>query len=148
MDDGSRQLFRVVVLGPLRVWREGILLSLGAARQQALFAALLLREGATVSRVQLVEDVWGTEPPRSSHATLHAYVSRLRRLFRAQGTEDAQVVIRQNGSGYVLTASGTGVDVSDLAGHVRKAQDAMSCWWSLLSVAGGGCVAGAVGSLS
>ncbi|MFI6254194.1 winged helix-turn-helix domain-containing protein [Streptomyces sp. NPDC051016] len=100
-----------MVLGSATSLAGGVLLSLGAAWQQALFAALLLREGATVSRVQLVEDVWGTEPPRSCHATLHAYVSRLRRLFRAQGAEDAQVVIRQSGSGYVLTASGTGVDL-------------------------------------
>lgn len=70
------------VLGPLEViGTDGHAQSLGGPRQRAVLAALLLRLNTTVSVDDLVEDVWGEEPPATARHTLEAYVSRLRGIL-------------------------------------------------------------------
>lgn len=66
------------VLGRLRVTHDGKALPLGGTKQRAVLALLLLRRGEAVSRDELIDGVWGEEPPRSADQTLTAYISRLR----------------------------------------------------------------------
>ena len=93
------------ILGPLEVRLEGRPLSVGGAKQRAALALLLLRAGEIVSVADLVDELWGDDPPPSAAHSLEAYVSRLRRVLPGAG---AQLVRR--GSGYVLLLGDASLD--------------------------------------
>src|SRR5215208_6137604 len=88
------------VLGPLEVSHEGKQVQLGSRKQRAVLAILLLRANQPVSPDVLIDELWGERPPPSAAHTLQAYVSRLRRSFRAAGVEDDRLLTRA--AGYVL----------------------------------------------
>ena len=54
------------ILGPLGAWVEDQEIELGAAKQRALLAVLLLHAGETVSTDHLVEALWGKQPPQTA----------------------------------------------------------------------------------
>ncbi|WP_158073406.1 AfsR/SARP family transcriptional regulator [Actinophytocola xanthii] len=78
MTDGA---LRVELLGDPRAWLGDEPVTLGPARQRAVFAVLATRAGQVVPRGELVEAVWGTSPPASAAGSLHTYVSGLRRVL-------------------------------------------------------------------
>ena len=69
------------LLGPVEAYAGGIPLALGAPRQRAVLATLLLKSNKPVSTEQLVQAVWD-DPPRSANANIRTYVAGLRRVFR------------------------------------------------------------------
>ncbi|GAA3069371.1 BTAD domain-containing putative transcriptional regulator [Streptomyces roseofulvus] len=69
-------------LGP-----DGTPLPLGGARLRALLAALALRGGRAVPVGELVDDVYGDEPPLDAPAALQALVARLRRVLGREAVE-------------------------------------------------------------
>ncbi|MGW8688736.1 AfsR/SARP family transcriptional regulator, partial [Streptomyces sp. NPDC055817] len=99
MDDGSPELLRFEVLGPLRAWRGGTPLELGSIKRQAVLAALLLRQGAVVSHERLLDAVWGPQPPASGRKVLPTHINSLRRALDPEGTPPAESVIR-SGKGW------------------------------------------------
>ncbi|MFD5797336.1 winged helix-turn-helix domain-containing protein, partial [Streptomyces diastatochromogenes] len=72
---------RFGVLGPVRAWRGGEPLNTGSPQQRALLAALLLREGRTATAAELIDALWGDEPPSQALAALRTYASRLRKIL-------------------------------------------------------------------
>ncbi|MEU3610474.1 BTAD domain-containing putative transcriptional regulator [Streptomyces sp. NPDC035033] len=97
-------------LGP-----DGTPLPLGGARLRALLAALALRGGRAVPVGELVDDVYGDDPPLDAPAALQALVGRLRRIL---GREAVAAV---PGPGYRLAASPEDID---LYVFERRAADA------------------------
>lgn len=91
---------RFEVLGPLRATVNGEEVALGPPRQQTLLAVLLLHRDRVISATRLVEAVWVDEPDGVAPSTLHAYVSRLRRLLRHAGS--GRVALETRRPGYVL----------------------------------------------
>ncbi|MFE0046755.1 AfsR/SARP family transcriptional regulator, partial [Streptomyces albireticuli] len=85
------------VLGPVRARRGGELLHTGSPQQRALLAALLLRGGRTATAAELVDALWGEEPPHAALAALRTYASRLRKVF---GTH-ADALVSESG-GYAI----------------------------------------------
>ena len=75
---------RFAVLGPVRAWRDGTPLNTGSPQQRALLAAVLLRGGHTATASELVDALWGQEPPQQALATLRTYASRLRKVLGSQ----------------------------------------------------------------
>lgn len=71
------------VLGPLEVLLDGEPVSVPAGRGRVLLATLLLRANEFVPVDELVERVWGGEPPAGDrvHKTLQMTVSRLRQAL-------------------------------------------------------------------
>ncbi|MCO8275531.1 tetratricopeptide repeat protein [Actinoplanes sp. TRM 88003] len=69
------------VLGPVRVWRRGAELDLGARQQRLILALLLANAGRPVGIGDIVEVLWDKEPPPSALNVVHRYVGTLRRLF-------------------------------------------------------------------
>ncbi|MDV9171656.1 BTAD domain-containing putative transcriptional regulator, partial [Streptomyces sp. W16] len=114
MDDGSPQLLRFEVLGPLRAWRGGVSLDLGPIKRQAVLAALLLRQGAVVSHDQLLDSVWGSEPPSGGRKVLPSHVNSLRRVLDPEGTPPAESVIRSGKGWYRFVAEDVRLDTADL----------------------------------
>ncbi|MFK0295270.1 AfsR/SARP family transcriptional regulator [Streptomyces sp. NPDC090442] len=124
--DANQQL-RFALLGSLQAWRGDTGLELGPVREQALLAALLLRPGRTVSRQQLLQGVWGTEPPGTGDKVIPVYVHRLRRRLDARGRTPAGAVIDTVRGGYRFAAQSARVDVArlaEIAVEGRAARDA------------------------
>ena len=95
--------------GPLR---------LGAPKQQALLAALLLHRGQPVSSDRLIEQLWGEQPPSSAIKIVQGYVSNLRKVLG-----DGLLVTR--GHGYVLQIESCQVDVDRFESLVAQGRRAM-----------------------
>src|SRR2546421_9563260 len=68
------------VLGPLRVTDIGPVKVTGK-RQRVLLVALLAHANSAVANAELVDWLWPRCPPRSAQATLHVYISTLRRAL-------------------------------------------------------------------
>ncbi|MGD3112552.1 AfsR/SARP family transcriptional regulator, partial [Streptomyces sp. YGL11-2] len=124
MDGGSPQPLRIAVLGPVRAWWHGTPLDLGPVRRQAVLAALVLRPGLLVSHEQLLDDVWGTQPPGSGRRVLPSYIYQLRKALDTAGAGRSASVIRSGRDGYRFVNDGTRLDVAELAGRIGEAQRA------------------------
>lgn len=104
--------FRFSLLGPLRAWRQDAELALGPPQQRAVLALLLLRRGRTVGVGELVEALWGADPPAAAVSVLRTYVSRLRGLLEPDRPADGSPrLLLTLGDGYALR---TDAVVSDL----------------------------------
>jgi hypothetical protein len=77
--------FRVELLGPVEAWVDGRQVALGGQRPRALLAVLALRRGRVVSSEQLIDELWGEEPPERARETVQVHVSRLRRALMEAG---------------------------------------------------------------
>ncbi len=69
------------VLGPFEVCEGGQPLEIGAGKQRALLAVLLLRSGEVVSTDRLIDALWDEDPPASALNSIHVYVSQLRKAL-------------------------------------------------------------------
>ncbi|MFD4370881.1 BTAD domain-containing putative transcriptional regulator [Streptomyces sp. NPDC058486] len=107
---GRAPELRISVLGPLRAWQDGRPLSLGPLRQQAVLAALALGAGRALSRRELLDGVWGSEPPAAN--VVPVYVYRLRGTLRTECGPDP--VIAHDRLGYRLVPGTVDVDLARL----------------------------------
>ncbi|MFJ7077719.1 AfsR/SARP family transcriptional regulator [Streptomyces sp. NPDC098781] len=112
---------RFGVLGPVRAWRGEEQLATGSPQQRALLAALLLREGRTATAAELIDALWGEEPPSQALAAVRTYASRLRKVL------DAGVLVSESG-GYAVRGLPEGaLDLAvaqELATEAEKARGA------------------------
>ena len=69
------------VLGSLEVVDGDRALALGAPKQRALLAVLVVHRGEPVSRDRLIDEIWGERPPASAHKIVQRYVSNLRKVL-------------------------------------------------------------------
>ncbi|UKY50853.1 AfsR/SARP family transcriptional regulator [Streptomyces inhibens] len=123
MDDGpGRERLRFTVLGPVRAWRGATPLAAGSPQQRALLAALLLRGGRTATASELVDALWGDEPPHAALAALRTYASRLRKALGA----DADALVSESGGYAIRPVDGRPLDLDhDLAEqHAAEAEKA------------------------
>ncbi|TQM05891.1 AfsR/SARP family transcriptional regulator [Pseudonocardia kunmingensis] len=114
---------RFAVLGPLRVRFGDAELDVGPVRQQAVLAALALRPDVTTSQAELLDRVWGLEPPGSGVKNMPGYVFRLRRCLQSAGV-DAKSVIVSDRSGYRFVGGAARLDTMDLDGFAAEAGEA------------------------
>ena len=91
------------LLGPLEAVAGGQVVAIGSLQQRAILVALLLARNSVVSTDQLVDVVWGDEPPASAASTLRGLVWRLRKRL---GVTD----IEGRDDGYRLVAGDDAVD--------------------------------------
>ena len=69
------------ILGPLEVVDDGRTVDVGAAKQRALLAALLLETNRVVSSDRLIAALWGETAPETATKALQVYVSQLRKVL-------------------------------------------------------------------
>ncbi|WP_326796488.1 tetratricopeptide repeat protein [Streptomyces sp. NBC_01808] len=111
---------RFALLGPVRVSRAGRPLSMGSPQQRAVLAVLLLRGGRHVAVDELVDAVWGEDPPRDATGTIRTYVSRLRRALGP----DADLLRGEAGGYAVHLRAGAELDVETAARLAAEADAA------------------------
>ncbi|MGW2366157.1 BTAD domain-containing putative transcriptional regulator [Streptomyces sp. NPDC001667] len=111
-DTGHGHHLRFTVLGPVRARRGRELLHIGSPQQRALLATLLLRGGRTATAPELVDALWGEEPPHAALAALRTYASRLRKAFGP----DADALVSESG-GYAIRVGHGCLDI-DKAEHL------------------------------
>src|SRR5262249_41061510 len=105
------------ILGPLEVRDGGALVTVARRKHRALLAILLLRVNSVVSVDDLVEELWGVEPPRTAKQALQNYVSALR---KGLGND----LVRTMDYGYVLAAPAGAVDALRFERLVAEAEEA------------------------
>ena len=104
-------LVEFAVLGPLEATRDGTPIALGAGRQRALLALLLIHANEVVPSERLIDELWGADPPAGAAHSLQVYVSGLRKALepeRAPNTPASVVVTRT--PGYVVRVGDRALD--------------------------------------
>jgi DNA-binding SARP family transcriptional activator/pimeloyl-ACP methyl ester carboxylesterase len=103
------------LLGPLRVVEGDSDVTPARPKQRALLSLLLLRRGEVVPGAQLIEALWGEEPPGSAQTALHGHISNLRKLLGPDR-------IRTRPPGYLLRVSADEVDLARFESLIVEAQ--------------------------
>ena len=98
------------VLGPLLMTSYGVRVPVGAPKQRAVLAMLLINRNRPVSVESLINAVWGEEPVPAARTSIQAHVSNLRRLLRTAGV-DAYQVLASAPPGYQLSVADADCDL-------------------------------------
>ncbi|MEU7240912.1 AfsR/SARP family transcriptional regulator [Streptomyces sparsogenes] len=108
---------RFAVLGPIRVQRGEEPVPTGSPQQRALLAALLLRGGRPATSYELIDAIWGQDPPPSAIAALRTYAFRLRK------TLGPDVLVTTPG-GYAIRVETGALDADVAAALAAEAEQA------------------------
>jgi DNA-binding SARP family transcriptional activator len=108
--------WRFGVLGPVQVLADGQTVQIGPPMQRALLAALLLRANHTVPVDELVDLLWGEQPPRTARKNIQVYVWRLRGLLGGR--------LESSRPGYQLSVSPGELDLPFFEAQVASARAA------------------------
>ncbi len=143
---------RVGVLGPVTVWRDGREIAAGQPRQLAVLGMLVSQANHVVSRSELVDAVWGEEPPATAEGGIYTYVAGLRRVLEpdrprlepGKGRRARASVLISSGGGYLLRLGPGGLDAEqfeellgrsralradgDASGAARAVSEALALW--------------------
>ncbi|MCX4461307.1 winged helix-turn-helix domain-containing protein [Streptomyces sp. NBC_01728] len=100
------------MLGPVRAWRADVELRLGPPQQQAFAALLLASAGRPVTVAEVVDMLWGQDPPSSAVNVVRRYVGALRRVLEPGLPRMAtgRWLLREGG-GYRLNVGVTTLDL-------------------------------------
>ena len=118
---------------------------MGQPRQQAVLGILAMRANRVISRGELVDAVWGQDPPASAEGGIYTYVAGLRRIIEPnRSLRGPGRVLVSSGAGYVLHLVPGQPDAvafeqdlgrarqlrktGDLAGAVVALNSALSLW--------------------
>jgi YVTN family beta-propeller protein len=105
------------VLGALEVREDGDrAIPLGAGKQRAALAILLLHANEVVGTERLIDELWGEDPPKAARKALHVYVTHLR---KALGSER----IRTHAPGYVLELAPDELDLHRFERLLQKGRE-------------------------
>jgi DNA-binding SARP family transcriptional activator len=88
-DAGVENGVQFGVLGPLQMSIGSTVVPLGTPKQRAVLAVMVINANRPVGVDTLINSAWDERPPEGARATLHAYVSNLRRLMRGAGIDPA-----------------------------------------------------------
>jgi SARP family transcriptional regulator, regulator of embCAB operon len=123
------------VLGPLQLRAGSALVPLGAPKQRAVLAMLVMNRNRAVSVDALIDAVWGESPVPAARTSIHSYVSNLRRLL-GSGSRDPNRVLTSVPPGYQLNVADADCDLGRFvteknagvhAAASRRFEDASTC---------------------
>ena len=98
------------VLGPLQLRVGGALVPLGAPKQRAVLATLLMNRNRAVSVDALIDAVWDQSPVPAARTSIHSYVSNLRRLLGSE-SHDPNRLLASVSPGYQLNVADADCDI-------------------------------------
>jgi predicted ATPase/DNA-binding SARP family transcriptional activator len=97
-------VFRISVLGPVAVERDGRLVPVPGGKTSEVLVHLALAAGTPVRADRLVEDVWAADAINTRRNTLQSKIAKLRRAFG-----DPDLIVSRDG-GYLLAVEPSAVD--------------------------------------
>ena len=106
------------VLGHVQAYDGEAALPLGAPKQRAVLAELLLARGAVVPRERLVDAVWGEAAPESALASLQVYVHGLRKALGGDRIE-------RRGNGYRVSLEPEELDLERFEQGLERGRAAL-----------------------
>ena len=134
----------------MTVWRDGREQAAGQPRQLAVLGVLATRANRVVSRGELIDAVWGDQPPASAEGGIYTYVAGLRRVIEPDrprrdpdrsGPVPARTIV-SGGGGYLLRLGAGALDADqferclaaarglraecDLGGALRAVDEALA----------------------
>ncbi|WP_229839846.1 AfsR/SARP family transcriptional regulator [Streptomyces brasiliensis] len=116
---------------PVRAWRDDTEPALGPPKQQGLLAPLLTQAGHPCSVHEIVDALWGQDPPDSAVDVVQRHIGALRRLLEpdlpARGR--SRWLVRGSG-GYRLDVETDALDLlrfRDLASPTRPGLRGLNC---------------------
>jgi DNA-binding SARP family transcriptional activator len=126
----------IKVLGPLSAEARGVSIVPSAGKPRQILALLAVYANQVIPVPTLMEEIWGTEMPRSAATTLQTYILQLRRkLASALGPDSlhgSKDVLVTRHSGYLLEVQPGAVDVHEydriVAGRPSPC-GAVRRWW-------------------
>jgi SARP family transcriptional regulator, regulator of embCAB operon len=98
------------VLGPLQACVDGMPVSLGTPKQRAVLAMLVINRNRPVGIDSLITAAWEQLPPPNARASLHSYVSNLRRLLGGVRVDSRPVLVSAP-PGYRLSVADVDCDI-------------------------------------
>lgn len=104
------QGLRYEILGPVRIAIDSETPSVGTFKMKVLLRTLLIRNGQVVSLDQLTQELWGETPPVRAVASLHVYVSQLRKILNKFSRNND--VISTHAPGYLLNLGRDELDLN------------------------------------
>ena len=104
------------ILGSLEGTDKDRSLSLGAHKQRAVLAVLLLHQGEVVSTDRLVDELWGEQAPPTAVKSLQVYVSQLRKVL-------GEGVLETRGRGYLLRLAPDQLDAERFEGLLELGRE-------------------------
>jgi DNA-binding SARP family transcriptional activator len=108
---------RVGVLGALVLWRDGVPVPIASSLVRTLLGLLAVQVGRPVGDEEIIDVLWGEDPPRTCAQLVHTYIASLRRLLEpGRPRRAAASVLRRTGTGYLLEPGPDGTDL----GTVRR----------------------------
>jgi DNA-binding SARP family transcriptional activator/tetratricopeptide (TPR) repeat protein len=118
-----RGLLQVRVLGPVRAWQGDRELELAGPQRQAVLALLALQANQAVSRSELIDGIWGEDPPPSAVNALHVHVAGLRRALEPNRASRAPgKFLLASGPGYSLRLEHGQLDAQVFGRHLDAAR--------------------------
>ncbi|HZD02005.1 MAG TPA: BTAD domain-containing putative transcriptional regulator [Actinomycetes bacterium] len=134
-----------LLLGPLEARQAGRPLRLGSIKHRILLAKLLLHANQVVSTDELIDTVWGEQPPATVRQSLQNHVASLRRAIESCGEPTGPPrMLRTRDPGYLLQLDPEQLDlrrfrrlldegrgalaVGEPATAVRLLHEALSLW--------------------
>ncbi|MER7187525.1 BTAD domain-containing putative transcriptional regulator, partial [Streptomyces hyaluromycini] len=118
-------MLSVQVLGPIGADIDGAPVHLGSPRQRAVLALLLANRGRVVPVDRLIDRLWRGRPPQKAAASLHVYVSNLRRALEpGRAPRTPAGVLVSVAPGYAVRLPEDAVDAWRFEAAVRRARTA------------------------
>ncbi|MCE7005282.1 tetratricopeptide repeat protein [Kibdelosporangium philippinense] len=109
------------ILGPPEIQGPDGLAQPRGDRQHVLLSALLLQADRVVPVDQLIDAIWGDDPPATGPGALYTLVSRLRRVLDAAGAGERLISLP---SGYRLHVEPGELDLARFRAHVERGRAA------------------------
>jgi DNA-binding SARP family transcriptional activator len=123
MDRRSRSSLRLEILGPLRIWRDGVEIDPGPPQQAGLLATLLASADQQVSTNELISMVWDGDSPATAVNIVHKYVGALRRLLEPSlPSRTGGSYLRRSEAGYLFDPGSGTLDVVEFRRLVAAAR--------------------------
>jgi DNA-binding SARP family transcriptional activator len=94
------------LLGPLQMTVDGAAVSLGTPKQRAVLAVLVMNRNRPVGIESLITAAWEQWPPSEARASLHSYISNLRKLLG-----ESRSMLVNAPPGYRLSVADTACDI-------------------------------------
>ncbi|MBB5825620.1 AfsR/SARP family transcriptional regulator [Micromonospora carbonacea] len=111
---------RYEILGPVRITAGKETPSVGTHKVEVLLRTLLIRNGHILSLDQLATELWGDRPPIRARASIHVYVSQLRKVLNRFSRNNC--VITTRAPGYMLELGGDELDLELFVALAEKAR--------------------------